>query len=757
MTPSYSDPPGLNLPPINVPPAYGLEEENSFSLSKLTSLVRRRWWIILLVGFLAGGFFLKQQLDKPPIFQTSFQLLVSSPDSPNVNPLSQLEGAGLLNLPKGRDYIATQTQILQSNTLIAPVWEEVYGSLPREEQISFGDFVRNLSVVLIPDTGIIEISYRGNSQETVQTVLEALASAYLNYTKEERDRRENEKLGFVREQLPKFQSRVEQLQSQLTGLQKQYEFFNPLTTGETLSATLAETNRQKQTVLVRIQQLTAKKNALEQKTGVDDTNAFNLSSLGQSPVYAGLVERLNQINLGLAEATTIYTENSIQVEQLELEKANVLQLIQREVNQDQRQVDGADLERVLASTDVGGPKAEALQELSGVAIELEVLNIELENLIRAENQLTQQLQQFTTVAGQYANIEQELNLQKEGMTQLIASRQALEIEATSSYIPWRLVSTITPPGRPIDTLPQDVLISLLLGLVAGGGAAFLVDKLDPTYHDPQEIQDNYNVGILGYIPLEKQLRSNIREGAYLRSESFYEAYTKLYSNLFFLKRKQQCHSFVITSPESQDGKSTTAFFLAFAAAKLGQKVLLVDGDRYFPQREAWMKLAKITGSQKVDPDGVAPLLSESEEYQNGNNGQFPEPLGKNLSYVKVQDETMTPEQLISASENFVVKLEEWKATFDLILIDTPPILGLTDSRLIADKTDGLVMVIRLGKTRKESIREAFKELAMADLNVLGVVANTVTKASGGYSYYGRYYNRYYNQNALVGSRPVTRS
>ena len=118
-------------------------------------------------------------------------------------------------------------------------------------------------------------------------------------------------------------------------------------------------------------------------------------------------------------------------------------MIQAEVSRDKRQVDGSNLADVLASTDVGGPKAAALLELSGVSLELEILNIELQALIRSENELTQQLQQFTSVAGQYASIKQELDLQKEGMTQLMAARQSLEIEATNSYIPWRLISTIT--------------------------------------------------------------------------------------------------------------------------------------------------------------------------------------------------------------------------------------------------------------------------------------------------------------------------
>jgi capsular exopolysaccharide synthesis family protein len=231
-----------------------------------------------------------------------------------------------------------------------------------------------------------------------------------------------------------------------------------------------------------------------------------------------------------------------------------------------------------------------------------------------------------------------------------------------------------------------------------------------------------------------------------------ESYARLYSNLFFLKRKRQCHSFVVTSAESGDGKSTTAFFLAQAAAKLGQKVLLVDGDRYFPQKESWLKLAEITGfgGENTTPDGNG-VLGSLVANSNGHNGDLPEPLGKNLFYFKVQDDTMTPEQLVSASQNFVVKMNQWKETFDLILIDTPPILGLTDSRLIADQTDGLVVVVRLNKTRKDSIKEAFRELALADLNVIGIVANAITSTSGGYGYYyGRYYNnRYYDRQKVA--------
>lgn len=755
MTYSYPESPqGGPTPPLVG--AYGAEEANSFSLGNLTGVLRRRWWIVILVALVVGGFNLKRQLDEPPVFQSSFQLLVSPPENETINPLAQLQGSGLLgNLPRGKEYLNTQSQILRSNILLEPVWSQIYGALPPDERISYGGFLASVSVMVLPDTGIVEISYRGNDRERVKAVLEALAEQYLDYTRSEQARQESEKLRFVNDQLPKFQDRVADLQSQMLALQQQYKFFDPSQTAENISSRLNEVNVLRQNLLIKIQQLTAKRDALEQKTGIDNNSAFGLSSLGQSPVYAGLVSRLNEINLKLAEASTIYTGNSPQIEQLQEEKDNVLQLIRAEAERERGTLSNGDLAQVLNATDVGGPKAEALQELASVGIELDILNIELESIIESEAELRNQLENFTTIAGQFASLQQELELQRNGLTQLVTTRQALEVEIARSFVPWRLVSAITLPDQPINTFPRDILLSAMLGLLAGGGAAFLVDKLDPTYHSVEDLRASQHHALLGYIPLEVQLRASIKYGSPLPNEAMQESYAKLYSNLFFLKRKRQCHSFVVTSAESGDGKSTTAFFLAQAAAKLGQKVLLVDGDRYFPQKESWLKLAKITGfgreNNAVDGNGV---LSSLASHSNGNNGDLPEPLGKNLFYFKVQDDTMTPEQLVSASENFVVKMNQWKETFDLILIDTPPILGLTDSRLIADQTDGLVVVVRLNKTRKDSLKEAFRELALADLNVIGIVANAITSTSGGYGYYyGRYYNnRYYGRQKLVKAR-----
>ena len=90
-------------------------------------------------------------------------------------------------------------------------------------------------------------------------------------------------------------------------------------------------------------------------------------------------------------------------------------------------------------------------------------------------------------------------------------------------------------------------------------------------------------------------------------------------------------------------------------------------------------------------------------------------------------------------------IKEWQESFDIILIDTPPILGISDAKLIASKTDGVLLVVRLEQTIKDSIRLALHELNLGNLNLLGLVANGAKRYGSGYYYNNYYYrNRYYS-------------
>jgi capsular exopolysaccharide synthesis family protein len=267
-----------------------------------------------------------------------------------------------------------------------------------------------------------------------------------------------------------------------------------------------------------------------------------------------------------------------------------------------------------------------------------------------------------------------------------------------------------------------------------------VEWLDSRYHSPDDVSQDLKVNILGVIPWISELKLLNRKAKKLGNTNFLEAFSVLFSTVFFVRQKQSCHSFIVSSATSGDGKSTVAFFTALAAAQLGQRVLLVDGDRYFPQGKKWLELIQSMPSKNP----TNPSEEKDPLLENISTSQQPLLLTDNLYYFKTPDNALDPDQLMS-SQSLLVLLEQWQKSYDVILIDTPPILGLSDARLIASQTDGVLLVIRLNKTSKDHVYSALDSLNIANLNLLGVVVNGVKKNLGGYDYGYNYYNRYYRR------------
>ena len=391
----------------------------------------------------------------------------------------------------------------------------------------------------------------------------------------------------------------------------------------------------------------------------------------------------------------------------------------------------------LLTTAPNAVRANLTTKLMDAKIQLKELQAQQQYLILTEANARNNLKNFTHIVNRYLNIERQLQLSAESLNRLSASKQALEVESAKRFVPWRLVSVIEPPEEPKNSLPKDILQAILMGLLAGGAVAMLMENLDRTYHNPEDLARDFDKTLLGVIPFENSLKVIAQKREFKKDKTnFIEAFSILYSNLFFLGQKQTCRSFIITSATSGDGKSTTSFFLALAAAKLGQRVLLIDGDRYFPQGKNWKLLAE---SFKADLD-FPEIQSEDPKLQKYDF----EVLANNLLYFKTKDDAMEPKQLMSSTSLFTL-IQQWQESFDIILIDTPPILGISDAKLIASKTDGVLLVVRLEKTIKDSIRLALHELNLGNLNLLGMVANGAKRYGGGYYYSNYYYsNRYYS-------------
>ena len=218
-----------------------------------------------------------------------------------------------------------------------------------------------------------------------------------------------------------------------------------------------------------------------------------------------------------------------------------------------------------------------------------------------------------------------------------------------------------------------------------------------------------------------------------------EAYRSLRTSIQYSGIDTELKSLVVTSSIPGEGKSTVAANLAKSFSEMNKKVLLIDADLRKPTIHKKLQLSNQVGLS----DLIVQKLSPSEVIQKVED-QFDV-----LTAGKIPP---NPAELVG-SEKMSQLLSYLKETYDYIIIDTPPVLSVTDPQLLALKADGTLMVIREGKARQKLILNAYKELKKLNINVIGSILNDCGQKMGGYSqYYYQYEDQSVNNKRLFGRK-----
>ena len=201
-----------------------------------------------------------------------------------------------------------------------------------------------------------------------------------------------------------------------------------------------------------------------------------------------------------------------------------------------------------------------------------------------------------------------------------------------------------------------------------------------------------------------------------------EQYRTLRTNIQFGAVVNDLRSLIISSPGPSEGKSTTAANLAIAFAQQGKKVLLVDADMRKPTTHYTFRIANTFGLSSV-------LIGEKSIDKTAQSVNIP-----NLSVLPCGPVPPNPAELLGSRsmQQFINSAEE---NYDLVIYDTPPVIAVTDSQVIASSVDGVLLVVRSKHTEKEAVVKAKELLVQAKANILGVVLNDRELKEANYYYY----------------------
>ena len=283
--------------------------------------------------------------------------------------------------------------------------------------------------------------------------------------------------------------------------------------------------------------------------------------------------------------------------------------------------------------------------------------------------------------------------------------------------------TLNPqPVSPRSTF--NLALGFGAGLVVGVAIALGRQLLDNTVRQPQLLATLTGAPVLGAIPFDKSAkRSPLILDTHARSVRA-EAFRQVRTSLQFIDVERPVHVLVVTSSVSGEGKSTTSVNLAVAFADSGRRVLLIEADLRRPRVSEYLGLERAVGLTNV----LAGQVAIDEVVQRwGRSG---------LSVLPSGSIPPNPSELLG-SPAMVDLLTQLRAMFDVIVIDTPPLLPVTDGAVAAVHSDGAVLVVRYAKTTKSQITTAVQSLRSVDARLLGtIVAMSPPKGGDGYEAYG---------------------
>lgn len=297
------------------------------------------------------------------------------------------------------------------------------------------------------------------------------------------------------------------------------------------------------------------------------------------------------------------------------------------------------------------------------------------------------------------------------------------------------LTVVNPPALPTSPVApnagQNVAIGLVLGLILGVGSVLLINAMDRRIKSKDQVEEIAGKPVVGSIPFRKAEDKEkgaehlvpFREGHSPAAEAF----RRLRTNLQFLNVDSPPSVIVLTSSVAKEGKSETAINISLALAESGNRVLLIEADLRRPLVVTYMSMP--------DKVGLTNILSGQAEFAD----VMQETRHDGVDLLACGPLPPNPSELL-ASEMARQLLDELRRVYDYVIIDSPPLLPVTDGALLARIADGALLVVRSHRTTSDQVAQAVDNLKKADANLLGLVTVANKPANKGSSdYYDSYY------------------
>lgn len=711
------------------------EEIDSYAyLRAYWKILSKRRWTILTVAFVLTTLVAIFSYKEKPVYRATAEVEVDS-EMPEVQSVSNL----YQTVPTDLTFLQTQVDVLNSDNL---AWQTIQ-QLKLDRNLAFnpsaagnqsvaeeastvrqarliGAFKEALHVDLVTGSRMIKVSFESTNPQLAAQVATAVVSNYREYNFLTQYDATREAAGWMKEHLNDLKAKVIKSQEALIRFERQNSIVN----------ISGKENIQEQRLADLSHGLTVAQNDLAQKQALDqlvEANPEKVGLLAQDSLLQNMEEKYADLKTSYVDALGRYGPNFPDVVRLRDQINEVHSLIEQE--------------RKLAVARIAHDYRAALGRVKLLVDSVDREKAEVDDLNQSMIQ--------------YDLLKHEFDTNQQLYDSLLARVKDAAVSAGLRANNVQIVDRALVPSVPVRPRKRrNIAIGLFVGLVLGTALAFVSEVMDTSIKTAEDVERTIAEPVLGVIPSVRSLdksKSWLRwrrntaaaadgkvEWAMLKHPTsvLAESYHTLRTAVLLSSAPRPPQAVLVTSTQPLEGKTSTAFNLAIGLMQTGRRVLLIDADMRQPGL-----------SRMVDIMGRSGLSSVLTGAGKLDQALFQMPDLPDLWLLAAGPQPPNPADLLSSKA-----MEELLATlrdrFDHVVVDTPPVLMVTDATVLSSFVDGVILVTESQVTGRAELARTHRILEGAGAKILGCVLNKLDLKHDGY--YGscyRYYGRYYSEDS----------
>ncbi len=569
-----------------------------------------------------------------------------------------------------------------------------------EQSAAIGALIGGIQVIPIKGTRLVDVTYDSTDPQFATVAVNTLVQEYVEQNLDLRLRNIDTTLDWLGQQLSKQAAKVEGAERAMSDYRTEQNAPSLDNRQNIVGARLNQLND----AVTRAKTARLEKQALYDQVkglGANSPNLDTFPAVAQSPVIQTLKGQLSSLESERAKNAERWGPNHPEMQKLNGSIQNVQQQLQ--------------LETAKVVESIRNEYRAALANEQSLADSLEEQKRQAMDLDRK--------------SASYTVLEREAASEREVYNSLLQQEKELRVIRNSRANNIQVMDVAEVPKAPyVPNRRKDVLMSVVLGLALAVGLAFGIEYLDDTIKTPDDVTRRLRLPLLGLVPAVRGDRAPIL--SHEVPHDFGEAFRSLRTSLVFTSRADGPRLIGVTSTQPLEGKTTTACNLAMVLAYGGARVLLIDADMRRPGLHRTMGIENQAGLSHV-------LTGQARVREVVRKTHDP-----NLLVMTAGRTPPNPSELL-ASERMQQLLQNLASgPFDWVIIDTPPVLAVTDAVILAAHLSGLAFVVGAEMTRRAHAERAIETLQTGQPRIIGVVLNRVDFDRNKY-YYSRYYGYQY--------------